>query len=212
MTTNAAEEDFSVNEAGLGDVHSLSTIVARAFHPVNPFIKNVFPDTARIREWWSAVFTEEISSSPGTCHVLKVVRNSDPRTVIGVLTLRLMGTDDRGSGFYTGQPLTADHDTVAYGPMIDGMSAHRERLMLGTTHFLIELLGVDHAFKGRQLGRMLLSTACAIADAAGYPTFVQANGSAKDFYCKLGFECKDKNVMPGEIEYVEYMLIRPYTK
>lgn len=119
-----------------------------------------------------------------------------------------MGPTDKGSGLWTMYDLTADHDRVAYRPMIAGMTEHRERVMLGKPHFVIELFGVDHAYKGRRIGVQLLARACEIADEAGHEIFVQANASARDFYCKLGFEVQWKSVMPGETEYVEYMLVR----
>lgn len=198
--------DIEVIEAQASNLTSLSTIVARSFHPVNPYIKNTFPDTALMRQWWTKVFSDEIDSL--SCKVLTAV-DSDDGTAIGVLCLRLLGAEDRGSGLWTMYDLTADHDEVAYQPMIAGMSEHRERTMLGKPHFLIELFGVDDAYKGRQTGKKLLSRACQIADEARHETFVQANASARGFYCKLGFVEQGKTVMPGEAEYVEYMLVRP---
>ncbi|KAK5124679.1 hypothetical protein LTR85_001392 [Meristemomyces frigidus] len=195
-----------VVEAELSNVASLSTIVPRSFHPVNPYIKKVFPNTALIRQWWSTIFSDEIQDP--SCKVLTAV-DPDDGTTIGVLTLRLLGPNDRGSGFWTMYDLTEDHDKIAYRPMIAGMTEHRERTMLGKPHFLIEAFGVDDAHKGLQIGKKLLSRACQIADEAGYETFVQANASARNCYCKLGFVEQGKSVMPGEVEYVEYMLVRP---
>ncbi|KAK4546798.1 hypothetical protein LTR36_001530 [Oleoguttula mirabilis] len=204
----ALPEQFDVIEATLSNVKSLSTIVSRSFHPVNPYIKKVFPDTARMRQWWAQIFTDEIHDS--SCKVLTAIDPNDG-AAIGALTLRLLGAEDRGSGLWTMYDLTEDHDTMAYQPMVAGMTEHRERTMLGTPHFLIELFGVDDAYKGRQIGKKLLMRACQIADQAGYDTFVQANASARAFYCKLGFVEQGKSVMPGEAEYVEYMLVRPCT-
>ena len=197
--------NIRVVEAKLTDVESLTTIVPRSFHPVNPYIKKALPDTAAMRQWWSKIFIDAISDPK--CKVMTAI---DPKNsnVIGVLNLRLMGAQDKGSGLWM-YDLTDDHDKIAYPPMIAGMTEHRERTMLGTAHFLIELFGVDDAYKGRQIGRKLLTRACEIADEAGYEIFVQANANARAFYGKLGFEERGKSVMPGEMEYVEYMLVRP---
>jgi len=206
MSTTEKTQTIQVVEASLADVESLTTIVPRSFHPVNPYIKMVLPDTAGMRQWWTKAFVDELLDP--NCKVLTAIDHNNG-SAIGILTLRLMGAQDRGSGLWTMYDLTEDHDKSAYQPMIAGMTEHRERTMLGTPHFLIELFGVDDAYKGRRIGKQLLSRACEIADKAGYETFVQANASARAFYCKLGFEQRGKSVMPGDAEYVEYMLVRP---
>lgn len=197
---------FDVVEASEPDVPSLSTIVPRSFHPVNPYIKKCFPDTPSLRAWWSRIFFDETKDP--NCHVLTCI-DPDTGTAIGILTLRLIGPDEKGSGFWSMYDVTPDHDENAYRPMIDGMSEHRERLMLGKAHLLIELFGVDDGYKGQRVGQKLLARACEIGDEAGQDIFVQANASARGFYCKQGYEVKAQVSMPGEMEYVEYMLVRP---
>lgn len=83
--------------------------------------------------------------------------------------------------------------------------------MGGREHFVIELFGVDHEIKGCGLGKMLLLRACEIADEAGLPIFVMANASARGIYqhASIGFELRDVKVLPGELQYEEYMLVRP---
>jgi len=86
--------------------------------------------------------------------------------------------------------------------------------MTGHTHFVIELFGVDHETKGSGLGKKLLLKACEIADEAGLAVFVMANASAKGIYQhpEIGFELRDVKVLPGEMQYEEYMLVRPAKK
>jgi N-acetylglutamate synthase-like GNAT family acetyltransferase len=76
------------------------------------------------------------------------------------------------------------------------------------------LFGVDHETKGSGLGKKLLLRACEIADEAGLPVFVMANASAKGIYQhpEAGFELRDVKVLPGEMRYEEYMLVRPARK
>ena len=78
--------------------------------------------------------------------------------------------------------------------------------MAGTSHFVIELFGVDHEAKGLGLGKALLSRACKIADEAGLPIFVMGNASAKGIYVKCGFEVRDVKILAGG--YEENMLVR----
>lgn len=197
--------DISVSEARQSDLDSLTTIVTRSFHPVNPYIKRALPDTPELRAWWSRIFEDEMREE--SCHVL-VALDSKTNKDIGVLTLRLLAPNDKGAGFWTMYPLTQDHEWEKYRSMVDGMVEARERLMLGRPHYLIELFGVDNAFKGRGVGTKLLARACEIGDEAGHDTFVQSNASARDFYMRLGFSCDGEAVMPGEPKYIEYMMIR----
>ena len=203
MTHPAA---LKVVEAHQSNVESLSTIFARSFHPVNAFMRRVIPDTVLMRQWWMQLFTAELQDP--ACKVLTVL---EPETgvAIGILLLRLHGPQETGSGIWTMCDVTEDHDRESYNHMIDGMTEHRERTMLGKPHFLLELFGVDHAYKGKGIGHKLLAHACAIADTADHETFVQANASAKEFYISHGFEEKGENVIKGKPDYVESMLVRP---
>ncbi|EMC99289.1 hypothetical protein BAUCODRAFT_52791, partial [Baudoinia panamericana UAMH 10762] len=187
------------------DVTSLSTLVARSFHPVNPYIRKCFPDTPAMRRWWRGNFNEQIARP--TCHVL-IAKDRMSGESLGVLCLRLMNPFDPEPGIFTVDNLTPDHDVEAYRPMIESMSHYNKRLMHGKVHFMVELFGVDYAYKGRHIGTRLFQQACAISDAAGYETFVQANANARSFYLKQGFEVKDMTVMPGKDEYEEYFLVR----
>ena len=209
MATSKCRNEITVIEARQSDVTSLTTIVARSFYPVNPYIKQTFPDTPTIRAWWSRIFQNVINSS--SCHVLAAI-DPDTDKDIGILILRLLGPDERGAGFWTMYDWTEDHDEAKVKAMIDAMVEYRERMMLGRSHFSIELFGVDHDFKGRGVGTKLLARACEIADRAGYDVFVQANASARDFYARLGFGVEGETVMPGEGEYRECMMVRRCSK
>ncbi|KAK4897388.1 hypothetical protein LTR27_004908 [Elasticomyces elasticus] len=196
---------FDVIEASEANVPSLSTIVARAFHPSNAYIKKVLPDTPALAGWWSKIFADEIKDA--STHLLIAV-DPDNDTAVGLLSLRRMEAAEKGAGTWGLYELTPDHDVEGYKAMIDSMGEHRERLMLGRPHYLIQLFGVDAAYAGRRIGQKLLARACDIADAAGLDTLVQANGNARAFYEKQEFVVKGKETMPGD-EYVEYMLVRP---
>lgn len=123
--------------------------------------------------------------------------------------MQLLGPEERGAGFYTTFSPTADHDAPAYKDVAEGLTSAREGFMMGQAHFVIELFGVDHSVKGYGLGKMLLTKACEIADEAGLPIFVMANASAQGIYPKVGFELRDIKVLPGELKYEEFMLVRP---
>ena len=206
---NQSQDPVKVIEARKFDIDSLTTIVPRSFHPVNPYIKQALPDTPLVRKWWAQVF--EYERNEPNCHVLVAL---DPATDkdIGILLLRLMGAHEEGAGVWTNYELSEDHDEVMYSSMVNSMVEHRERTMLGRPHYLIELFGVDHAWKGRSVGTKLLARACEIADRDGYDVFVQSNASAKAFYARLGFNAEGEVMMPGEHQYREYMLVRRKSK
>ena len=199
-TTNSSVQ---VIEARESDIDSLTTILARSFHPTNPYIKKTLPDTPKVREWWYQIFEYEINDP--SCHPL-IALDPDTEKDIGILTMRLMEPEDRGAGTWTLFPCTEDHDEGMYESMVNSMVEHRERLMLGRKHYLIGLFGVDHGFKGKGVGSALLRRACEIA--CGVDVFVQANANAKGFYERMGFKVEGKAVMP-EDGYEEYMLVRP---
>ncbi|KAJ9623959.1 hypothetical protein H2203_005405 [Taxawa tesnikishii (nom. ined.)] len=128
-TTDGAAPSFTITSASLSDVDSLSTIVARSFHPVNPYFAKVCPDTPAVREWWSKSFLTEING-PGICHPLVAIENSS-NAVVGILALRLMEASDKGSGIWSTHPITPDHYADAYRSMIGVMTEQRESLMRG---------------------------------------------------------------------------------
>lgn len=198
--------DVVLTTANASHLDSLSTIVARSFHPVNAYIRSVWPDTAAIRQYWINLFRKEIDSPNAHTLVLVEEKTND---VLGVLALRLMAEDERGSGMWREDETAADMNVNAYIHMVDAMTTCREQCMLGQSHFLIQLFGVDHKAKGLGLGKMLLTRACDIAAEEGHETFVQANVYAKDFYQKQGFVLKEVVMLPGDDKYEEFMLVRP---
>jgi GNAT superfamily N-acetyltransferase len=213
----------TVRPATPSDLPSLSTIVPRSFHPTNPYIRNLFPDTPLLRQWWTDIWTAKCQT-PETSHLLTVeeslnpnpnpnsannnhISTTTPPKSLGILSLQLFTPSQTGAGLYTTFAPTPDHDAEAYHDVASSLASARESLMTGTAHFVIELFGVDHEAKGLGLGKGLLLRACAIADEAGLPIFVMANASAKGIYVKCGFEVRDVKVLPGD--YKEFMLVKP---
>ncbi|KAF2774284.1 hypothetical protein EJ03DRAFT_3964 [Teratosphaeria nubilosa] len=212
-TTTMNASPFRVEDASISDLDSLSTILARSFHPVNPYIKETIPDTPATRTWWKAVFKNSIEYPKS--HVLIAVDTtsaSTPRKALGILMFRLMAFDEPGRGLWASVPPTSDHHGEKYNNILGALDA-RERIMRtaqtgARPHSVIELFGVDHEYKGQGLGGMLLRRACEVADDAGYETFVQANASAVAMYCHVGgFEVRERVVLEGG--YEEGMLVRP---
>lgn len=201
---------FTVRPATFENLPSLATVVPRSFHPTNPYILKLAPNTPTIRQWWTKIFTSKIQS-PSTSNLLTVASDTHPSESLGLLSMQLLGADERGAGFWSTFPPTSDHDVTAYADVAAGLAEARENLMAGRPHFVIELFGVDHEIKGFGLGKMLLLKACEIADQAGLPIFVMANASARGIYQhpSIGFELKEVKILPGEMQYEEYMLVRP---
>lgn len=107
------------------DLPSLTTIVPRAFHPRNAYIKKCHPDTPAVRAWWWKIFAEEIAEPD--CYVLVAAIGDDDdddgkllegggeregkgkgmegggeggkENVVGVLCLRLMPAITSSSSF-----------------------------------------------------------------------------------------------------------------
>jgi GNAT superfamily N-acetyltransferase len=219
---------FKFRPATPSDLPSVSTIVPRSFHPTNPYIQNLFPDTPLVQQWWTEIWETKLQT-PETSHILTAEEtttttthnpnpnpnnkkhsnhptNNNPKS-LGILSMQLLKPSEPGAGLYTTFSPTSDHDAQAYHDVASNLAIARERLMTGTAHFVIELFGVDHEAKGLGLGRGLLLKACEIADEAGLPVFVMANASAKGIYLKFGFEVRGVEVLAGD--YEENMLVRP---
>lgn len=204
--TTGKTSNISIKEATASEIDSMTTILARSFHPVNPFITKVYPDTTLMRDWFATLYNDEINNS-GISYPLVAI-DTTTNSVVAILALRQMRADERGSGMWTNRSLCEDHQAEMHKDMCNSMTSHRERLMLGRPHFLIQLFGVDHAYKGQSLGKRLLLRAFDFADQAGLEIFVQANASARGIYLKHGFEEKEVVVMPGDLKYTEHMLTR----
>lgn len=206
----SSQPAYTVRHATTDDIPSLTTIVPRAFHPTNPYILKLFPNTPALQQWWSNIFASKISN-PKTSHLLTAC-SSETTDSLGLLSMQHFSPTDTGAGLYTSFPPTPDHDASSYTAVASGLARAREEMVAGSEHFVIELFGVDHAAKGLGLGLLLLRKACEIADAAGLPIFVMANASAQGIYPRVGFELRRVEVMPGELKYEEFMLVRPAQK
>ena len=201
---------IAISEATDEDLTSLSTIVSRAFHPVNPFFLRLFPDTPRMREWWHDIFASWRSDPD--YHVVTAIdqdAQDHAKRIVGVLCIQLCGgPDDTGAEFWTTRELTPDHDPELFALTTAPIAEPRARLMKDRRHYLVHLFGVDHACQGKGIGKMLLQRACEIADNDGHDMFVEANMGAAAFYIKFGFQLLEQVTIPGETPYVEGLLVR----
>jgi GNAT superfamily N-acetyltransferase len=201
--------EIYVTEARPSDLESLSTILARSFHPENPYQRKAQPDTPKIRNWYHRTFEDEINDK--SCHPIVAIDSATDKDV-GVLTLRRMEPGEKGAGFWSMYPLTDDHNKDMCSAFIDVMVEWREQLMGDRAHYFIELFGTEHAYKRTGVGSKMLKRACEIADQAGEDICVQANASGVGFYKKFGFTNEGELVMPGEDKYLETFMVRRYKK
>ncbi|KXS97771.1 hypothetical protein AC579_8823 [Pseudocercospora musae] len=210
VAANQWKSNFSIIEATPNHVHSCSTMMPRAFHANNDYVRQCFPDTPLVGSWWAKIFLDEVASED--CRVLVAVdENDSPSTkVLGILCMRLLGADDVSAGCYSLYPFTPDHNLDMFKPAMHAMIDGWRKVFSGTgkKHWLIELFGVDHEFKGMGLGRRLLEKCFEIADQRREDVFVEANASAAGIYVKMGFESQGTVVMPGDMRYEECMLVR----
>ncbi|EME87105.1 uncharacterized protein MYCFIDRAFT_29868 [Pseudocercospora fijiensis CIRAD86] len=210
MSSTTPKDNFKILEATPTHIPSCTTILPRSFHSQNAFVRKCFPDTPLVRTWWTKIFLEEIASD--NCHVFIAVDGNDtPSTkVLGILCMRLLDADDDSAGFYSLYPFTPDHDAEMFRPAMDAMVEGRRKVFFGTgkRHWLIELLGVDEGYQGMGVGRRLMEKGFEIADFRGEDVFVEANAGAVGMYIKMGFESQGSVVMPGEMRYEEFMLVR----
>ena len=197
--------EIYITEARPSDLESLSTILFRSFHPVNPYQRKAQPNTPKVQDWYRRMFEDEIHNK--SCHPIVAIDSTTDKDV-GALTLRRMEPGEKGAGFWTIYHLTDDHSKDMCKAFIDVMVEWREKLMGDRQHYLLEFFGTDHAFKGRGIGSKLLKRACEIADETGGDIFVQANRGAIGLYEKFRFSNEGELVMPGEEKYLETFMVR----
>lgn len=206
MASHTSPKEITICEAPLSSIPSLETIVPRAFHPTNEFHRRVFPDTPANRAWWARAFIDEHESP--SCHLLTALdSNASDSSVsaVGLLCLRFLASEEPTRGFWDLYPISPDHDAELFAKAMDSMKLLPGQ---GTDRYLLELFGVDHAYKGTGIGRKLLEKACEIADDKGTNICVEANHMALKFYEKFGFvEEQEANKMPG-MEYFLHLLVR----
>jgi ribosomal protein S18 acetylase RimI-like enzyme len=228
---------FHIREATLADLegeHSLLTILPRAFHPINPYMKSVIPDTPKVRDWWLKIFGYCINNE-GYQVLIATTTTAEPTgneaqavkhdhdEVIGVLLLHYVDSSNESAkeNCWTLYPPTSDHDQTKFNAMLGVDETNKSynppplnnpENMRTSPHFLIEFFCTDHSYQGKGVGTAVLKKACEIVDANGIEMTVVANWTATGFYERVGFKEEARVRMPGEEEYWECLLARPAAK
>lgn len=205
-----SDAPFTIRLAELSDLPQLGVLTPRCFHSISVFHQRSFPNTPKLREWWTAVFRGEISSPSSQPYV--AVSKADNH-IIGIIATVLLEADDQSAGFFTKHPYTSDHDIELFQPAVDAMVEYRTKIYSGTgkQHYMIQLFGVEDDSKGTGAGKALLKTVCDMADREGKEVFVESNGKAKNFYMKVGgFESQGEiSVSLGDDgSWEEHLLVR----
>ncbi len=196
--------DTSGWKAESGDLPSIGTLHARAFHPKNEWHRKVFPSS--VAPWWEEKYALDIDDP--TCYVLKIPSPDSSNTVLGLLSLRKYEADERGAGRWSSFRRPPQVEPETYDAMIGSMIKYREQFMLGKAHLCVDHFGVDADHSGRGLGTTLMARACEIADREKLDIFVEANEFAESFYQRFGFKTEQKLEMPGGL--TECFLIRRF--
>jgi GNAT superfamily N-acetyltransferase len=220
---NKDPANIVVRPATTADLDALQHTFAASFHPVSPFMVQVFPSTPRIREWWRVAHAWALNDP---CTTLTVACSGDSSNsnnsntpnpnagsdILGLVRYSITSFPTPSSvdaGAWARLPLTPDHDAALYAGMVDYMAAQRRQHMGTARHLLVELLCVVHGAQGRGVGARLLRGACDAADAERVPCFVEANAAAAPFYRHAGgFEVRAELEMPGGHAYRELILVR----
>jgi ribosomal protein S18 acetylase RimI-like enzyme len=203
----------SLRPATAAEIPVLASVWYDAFHPVSPFMRQVFPDTPLIREYWTKANTYALNDP----HIRTMVVASGatkPEQVIAVARFQAPPADGSVSqlldaGTWSRIPWTTDHDVETLSTAVAFQSAGREKAMKGKRHYFIELLATKHEFKGKGAGKMLIDWVCEQADNEQVEVFVDTNKDIVKFYERFGFIVQEKMVMPGDIAYEQYLLVRP---
>ncbi|KAI0434745.1 acyl-CoA N-acyltransferase [Xylaria sp. FL1042] len=180
--TSDTVNTITYREASLQDLDSLETIIPRSFFPVNEHIKTMFPDTPAIRAWWRGIFEEYIRNP---AFYLPVAVDTVTNVIVGAAPFRGVQQGQPFGGFMAQHPATPDHPAERWQRAIQTFIENEERTVGDRDRFLIEILGVDHAYQGRGIGKQLVARLCEIADLKGHPIFLETS-QAREFYLKQG--------------------------
>ncbi|KAI1264059.1 acyl-CoA N-acyltransferase [Xylariaceae sp. FL1019] len=176
------KSDIAFREAELQDLDSLETFVPRTFFDVNPLMKTLFPDTPAMRTWWRRIFEEYIRNPD---FHFPVAIDTSTQIVVGALPLRGVQKGQAFGGFMAQHPATEDHPSEMWSKAIQRFIENEKAAVGDNDRFLIEIMGVDEAYQGQGIGKRLVANVCDIADAKGYPIFLETS-RAREFYLKQG--------------------------
>lgn len=178
----ANDQNITYLDATLEHIESLKTIVPRSFFEVNPRMKTLLPDTPAMREWWGRVFGDLITN-PNSC--IPIAVDTATNKVVGAFTLDGILQGEPFGGALQRHPATEDHDSKDWAGAIKEFAEHDEQIVGDQNRFLVEIVGVDSAYQGKGIGQRLTARACEIADADGWPIYLETS-MAKMFYLKQG--------------------------
>lgn len=186
---------FTIRQANKDDIDTLVDIYLDSFTN-EIFSRQVFPRTASSSiEYWKKCYTEEIDEPNATFLLLL-----DSDTPVGFIKWVSPGApwpdaDDDG---YPPEGLPE----VATQYYKDLFAIHR-RLMEGTRHWYLDMMGVRRAYTGKGGGAKLVDWGFERAKKDGTVVFVESVGEAKTFYERFGFESIERLVVDtpeGEAE------------
>lgn len=224
----AVTPDLSLRVATYADLGELSTLFARSFHPVSPYMRRLFPDTTLMRSWWKQVFAHAIADPEVTLMVVTSTSREDaivalgrwrffpeyphdPVKVDGPEAEILKPDGDLSAGSWTLLKTCEETDQFieSYDAMISflalGLQTYMKDRPKGFYH--IELVGTVHEAKGLGAGRLIIDEVKKMAKEKGVDVFVETNNIVLKFYEKLGFELEDKLMMPDKFDYEENVLV-----
>ncbi|ETN37123.1 uncharacterized protein HMPREF1541_08113 [Cyphellophora europaea CBS 101466] len=225
MATNS----LKVRPATTSDLDQLSTIFTRSFHPVSPYMRRTFPDTAAMRAWWRSLYTTALADPEATLMVVTTEPSGNDDSVIALgqwrffpdyphrpprlelesaTSAQLDPNGNLAAGTWSLLRSCEDTDLELYRGMTGFLAEMHGKMMAGTPHYNMELLATVQEAKGKGAGRLLVEELGRVADAKGVVAFVETNNIVVEFYRKMGWVVKEQLAMPGGVGYEEYILVR----
>jgi GNAT superfamily N-acetyltransferase len=212
-----AKHDLTIREAELSDLDDLSTLFQRSFHPKSPYMRRTFPDSRGMRQWWRAA--NEFAILDPDVRLLVVTSEKRIGGIVAYARCRFYtdqtptamtscSGEDLSAGTWTLMGPPPEGELELFQAMADFLGEMHHMHMAGRAHYLLELVGTIQEAQGEGAGRILMDALGAEADERGVEIFVETNNMVVDFYKKLGWMVKDERAMPGDLGYVEFVLVR----
>lgn len=194
--------DSPVRLLGADELDSARTALARAFDE-DPLFRFLLPKPAQRERWLHVIMAGTLAQTLPDQHVFVPAQLGDGASV-GVMAVVPPDAYPLPSARDWRFLLQRRHRPALPFPpfrlLRSGLGALRliNKHHYDGRHYYLQTMGVDPAYKGQGVGRLLLEHLCALADRDGVPAYLETSNEVNlGFYRRFGFEERDRFDTPG---------------
>ncbi|ORY60061.1 acyl-CoA N-acyltransferase [Pseudomassariella vexata] len=199
MDHHNSPSGFHVRDATLTDVEDLTRLWYSSFNTSHRFWDVMTPDDPVTHQWWNDVWTIGVKAGANILKTFVVEDLSQENKLVAFARWNLPQADGTQDIPLPAYPSHWDADLTE--ALWGGMPRNRAAVMGQQPHWMLEFLGVDHAYQHKGLGFSLVDWGCRQADAAGLDVYLDATIKGLPFYKKyFGFQDRKLLSIPSHPE------------